>query len=249
MLHISSRSQESLKLWPRPHESGLSAISRERGAKVFEDRTDAGRRLAMALEKYRNQNVLVLAIPRGGVEVGYQVAKYMRSEFDVIMARKLPWPDNPEAGFGAIAEDSSTFIFPDVFKKLNKEKVDQIISEQYEELERRISALRAGSPLPKIAGRTVVLVDDGIATGSTMRVCIAMCRNAQAGRIVVAVPAAASDIANEFASLADEAVIIDKIDDFYAVAQAYRNWCDVSDREVIDTMHQWEYEKYQIMQH
>ena len=207
---------------------------------MFEDRTDAGRRLALALEKYREQNVLVLAIPRGGVEVGYQVAKYLHTEFDVIMARKFPWPDNSEAGFGAIAEDSSIFIFPGVFKKLSKEKIDQIISEQNAELERRVSALRAGYPLPKIAGRTVILVDDGIATGSTMRVCVAMCRNAQAGRIVVAAPVAASAIANEFAALTDETVIVDKIDDFYAVAQAYVNWYDVSDRKVIDIMHKWE---------
>lgn len=216
---------------------------------MFEDRDAAGQRLALALEGYRDQNVLVLAIPRGGVEVGYQVARYLQTEFDIIMARKLPWPDNSEAGFGAIAEDSSIFIFPEVFGKLKKKKIDQIISEQSAELERRISAFRAGCPLPTIAGRTVILVDDGIAMGSTMRVCVDMCRKAQAERIIVAAAVAGCDTAAEFRELADDVVIVDEIEDFYAVAQGYLNWCDVSDRQVIEIMHQWEYEKYQIMEY
>ncbi|MBW8036476.1 MAG: phosphoribosyltransferase [Planctomycetes bacterium] len=216
---------------------------------MFEDRDDAGQRLASALGGYRDQDALILAIPRGGIEVGYQVARYLQAEFDIIMARKLPWPDNSEAGFGAIAEDSSIFIFPEVFAKLAKKKIDRIISEQHAELERRIGALRAGCPLPKIAGRTVILVDDGIATGSTMRVCVDMCRKAQAGLIVVAVPVAGRISAEEFRELADDVVIVEEIENFYAVAQGYLDWCDVSDREVIEIMHQWEYEKYQIMEY
>lgn len=216
---------------------------------MFEDRDNAGQRLAYALEEYRDQNVLVLAIPRGGVEVGYQVARYLQAEFDIIMARKLPWPDNPAAGFGAIAEDSSVFIFPEVFGKLAKKKIDQIISEQDAELKRRIGALRAGYALPKIADRTVILVDDGIATGSTMRVCVSMCRKANAERIVVAAPVSSCDAAGELRGLVDDVVIIDEIKNFYAISQGYLNWYDVSDREVIEIVHQWEYEKYQIMEY
>lgn len=216
---------------------------------MFEDRDDAGQKLASALEGYRNQNPLVLAIPRGGVEVGYQVARYLQAEFDIIMARKLPWPGNPEAGFGAVAEDSSIFMFPEVFGELKKKKIDKIINEQNAELKRLIGALRAHCPLAKIEGRTVILVDDGIATGSTMRVCVEMCRKAHAERIVVAVPFACCDTTEEFRELADDVVVVDEIADFYAVAQGYLNWCDVSDRQVIEIMHQWEYEKYQIMEH
>jgi len=216
---------------------------------MFEDRDDAGQKLALALEGYRDQEALVLAVPRGGVEVGYRVARYLQAEFDIIMAGKLPWPDNSEAGFGAIAEDSSIFIFPGVFEKLKKKRIDRIISQQHAELERRIGALRAGCPLPKIAGRTVILVDDGIATGSTMRVCVDMCRKAQAERIVVAAPVAGRITTDEFRALADDVVVVDEIENFYAVAQGYLNWCDVSDRQVIEIMHQWEYEKYQIMEY
>lgn len=216
---------------------------------MFEDRDDAGMRLASALDEYRDQNVLVLAIPRGGVEVGYQIARYLQAEFDIIIARKLPWPNNSKAGFGTIAEDSSIFIFPEVFEKLSKERINRIISEQGKEIERRISALRADCPLPKITGRTVILVDDGIATGSTMRVCVDMCRKAQAEQIVVAVPVAGRITADEFRELVDDFVVIDEIENFYAVAQGYLNWSDVSDRQVIEIMHLWEYEKYQIMEY
>ena len=148
-----------------------------------------------------------------------------------------------------MAEDSSLFIFPEVFGKLNKKKIDRIISQQHSELKRRIGALRAGCPLPKIAGRIVILVDDGIATGSTMRVCVDMCRKAQAGKIVVAAAVAGRITADELRELADDVVIVDEIENFCAAAQGYFNWCDVSDRQVIEIMHQWEYEKYQIMEY
>ena len=141
------------------------------GLEMFEDRLDGGRRLALAMEKYQGEDVVVLAIARGGVPVGYNVARYLHAEFDVIVARKLPYPHNSQAGFGAVAEDGTTFVFPDAFEKFDKAAINDMIHQQQDELYRRISALRAGNPLINIEGKTVVLVDDGIAMGSTMRVC------------------------------------------------------------------------------
>lgn len=136
---------------------------------MFDNRKDAGEKLGRALEKYRDKGVLVLAIPKGGVEVGYEVTKYLNAEFSIIISRKLPFPDNPESGFGAVAEDGSMFIFDFAKDFFPPEMIDSILSEQRSEIERRIAVLRKGKPLPEIKGRTVILVDDGIAMGSTMR--------------------------------------------------------------------------------
>jgi putative phosphoribosyl transferase len=216
---------------------------------MFEDRLDAGRRLALAMQDYQGEDVVVLAIARGGVPVGYQVARHLHAEFDIIVARKLPYPHNPEAGFGAVAEDGTTFIFPDAFEKFDKESINDVLHEQQDELYRRINAMRAGTPLINIEGKTVILVDDGIAMGSTMRVCVTLCKNRKAKRIVIGSPVSGEDTAKEFSALVDEVVILETPADFHAVAQVYLNWSDVTDREVIDLVHQWEYEKHQVIGH
>jgi predicted phosphoribosyltransferase len=208
----------------------------------FEDRKDAGEKLARALEKYKSQNALVLAIPRGGVEVGYQVAEYLDADLSILVSRKLPFPDNPEAGFGAIAEDGSTFIVSDVALWLTKETLDKIIREQQREIQRRIRVLREGQPLPKIAERVVILVDDGLAMGSTMRAAIKLCKNKNARKIVVAIPVSGEDVAKEVGEMVDEITVLAKPAFFRAVAQAYLNWYDVSDQEVIEIMEKWQEE-------
>jgi predicted phosphoribosyltransferase len=203
---------------------------------MFKNRKDAGEKLAMALEKYRAENPLILAIPRGGVEVGLQVAKKLNADFSLIIARKLPFPDDPEAGFGAMAEDGSTFIFENAYYWLSGENIERIKKEQIAEIRRRISALREGEPLPEIKGRTVILIDDGIAMGSTMRAAIELCKNRKAGKIVVAAPVAGREVAEEIKRRADELVVLEIPAYFRAVAQAYENWYDVSDEEVLDLL-------------
>jgi len=205
---------------------------------MFKDRTDAGVQLGRALEHYSNRNVLVLAIPRGGVEVGRQAARHINADFSILISRKLPFDDNPEAGFGAIAEDGSRYICPHAVRPAWP-VVERIIAEQQAELDRRIKVLRQGRPLPDIEGRTVILIDDGIAAGSTMRVSIMLCRRRQARRIVVAVPVAGLDTAKELARLVDEIVVLECPQVFYAVAQVYNDWYDVDDREAIDILNQW----------
>jgi putative phosphoribosyl transferase len=207
---------------------------------MFEDRRDAGERLAKALVDYKGKaDVVVLAIPRGGVEVGYQVAKALDADFSLVIARKLPFPDDPEAGFGAIAEDGSTVILEHTGYGLLRDTVERVIDFQREDVQRRVAALRGGEPLPDLAGKTVILVDDGIAMGSTMRAAIKLCRNTGAGRIVVAVPVTGERKAREIGALVDEMVVLEKPPFFRAVAQAYSNWYDVSDREVMRIMDVW----------
>ncbi|PAV13669.1 phosphoribosyltransferase [Methanosarcina spelaei] len=203
---------------------------------MFKNRKDAGEKLAKALEKYRTENPIILAIPRGGVEVGLQVAAKLGADFSLIIARKLPFPDNPEAGFGAIAENGSTFILENAYYWLSEETIEQMKQEQTVEIERRIKVLRGGNPIPELAGRTVILIDDGIAMGSTMRAAIELCKNRKAGKIVVAVPVTGREVAEELQKKVDELVVIETPAYFRAVAQAYEKWYDVSDEEVLDLL-------------
>lgn len=210
---------------------------------MFKDRKDAGRRLALALERYRGRGALVLAIPRGGAEVGYEVARHLKADFSLIVARKLPYPENPESGFGAIAEDGSTFVFERSKRELPGPLIEKIAEEQKKEIKRRIEVLRGGRPLPEVAGRTVIIVDDGIAMGSTMRASIMLLRKRGAAKVVVAAPVAGKRTALEMRKLADEAVIVEEPEFFYAVAQVYENWYDVPDAEVLEIMRRWEEER------
>ncbi len=203
---------------------------------MFRDRKDAGKRLGEALSGYRNQNPLVLAIPRGGVEVGYEVAKALQADFDLLICRKLPYPDNPESGFGAIAEDGTLFINEAAAAYLSEGTILRIIEEQKREIERRIERLRGGRPITPVEGRTVILVDDGIAMGSTMTAALRMCRKRGAKRIVVAAPVAGARTIAYFSQVADDVVVLESPPDFYAVAQVYEKWYDVSDEEVLEIL-------------
>ena len=210
---------------------------------MFKDRRDAGKRLGKALKEYKHKRAIVLAIPRGGTEVGFQVAKCLNAEFSLLISRKLPYPANPEAGFGAIAEDGSMFISKDAAKFLSKKEIDEIKKEQIKEIKRRIEVLRNGKKLPEISGRTVILVDDGLAMGSTMKVSVTLCKKKKAKKIIVAAPVAGIGVFEEFEKIADEVVVLEKPLAFRAVADAYENWYDVSDEEVIRIMNEWEKKK------
>ena len=207
---------------------------------MFRDRKDAGQRLGRALAEYRNQGALVLAIPRGGAEVGFEVAAHLNADFSLIVSRKLPFPDNPESGFGAIAEDRSTFIYKDAASWVPWEAVERIARQQRQEIARRIEVLRGGRPLPTIKGRVVILVDDGLAMGSTMRASIMLCKKKGAKKIVVGAPVAGADVAGEIRRIVDEVVILEIPRFFHAVAQVYRNWYDLVDEDVFNILERWE---------
>ncbi len=202
----------------------------------FRDRAHAGRLLAEKLIDYESENPIVLAIPRGGVEVGIEVAKRLNCDFELLIVRKLPFPDNPESGFGAIAEDGSSVVFDRFAQTVPETERQQIYEAQQQEIQSRIRTLRKGRPLPAIKGRTVILIDDGIAMGSTMQASVAMCRNQKAQNIIVAAPVSSPRTKSEFQSLADDAVILTTPEFFQAVAQVYENWYDVSDEEVLELL-------------
>ena len=204
---------------------------------MFKNRREAGEKLAIALEKYKNkEDVIVLALPKGGIEVAFEVAKYLNAKFSLLIVRKLPFPDNPEAGFGAVAEDGSIYINKQSSRYLSEKEMNDIIFSQKNEIKRRISILRKGGPLPDIINKTVILIDDGIAAGSTMRAAIMLCRKQTAKKIIAAAPVAGKDVAGQINELADELVILETPYNFRAVAQVYENWYDVSDEEAIDLL-------------
>ena len=183
-----------------------------------------------------DSGALVLAIPRGGVEVGYEVARTLHTDFSLLICRKLPYPDDPESGFGALAEDGSLYINEAAALYVPDAARQRIVDAQAIEIGRRIETLRGGQPLPPMEGRTVILVDDGIAMGSTMRVAVDLCRKRRAGKVVVAVPVAGEKTVRVFSQTADDFVVLESPFPFYAVAQAYRDWYDVSDEEVLEIL-------------
>ncbi len=214
---------------------------------MFTDRRDAGQQLGRKLEPYRDEDPIVLGIPRGGVEVGYQVAKHLDADFSLLIARKLPYPDQPEAGFGAVAENGSTVILESASQWISDETIQETIEEQRQEIVRRAAVLREGEPLPELEGRTVILVDDGIAMGSTMRAATKCCRHENAGKVVVAVPVASREVTEQLGEerdgLVDEIVVLEQPRFFRAVAQVYERWYDVPDSEVVAIMERWRAER------
>jgi putative phosphoribosyl transferase len=210
--------------------------------RIFADRKDAGLELGKFLEnKYKDKNVLVLGIPRGGVIVAYEVAKILNGELSVVITKKLPHPLHEEFAIGAISEDGYVFL-TSTARDLNNEVVDRIAKAQSQEIESRINRFRKGKPLPAMANRVVIIVDDGIATGSTIVPAIKLCKSRKAARIIVAAPVSDGYV-SEIHSLADEIVIAERPDHFYAVGQVYEDFHHLSDEEVISVIDEFERQK------
>ena len=194
---------------------------------MFYDRADAGSKLGDALKAYKGKGVIVLAIPRGGVEVGYYAAKKLKADFNLLIVRKLPLPSNPEAGFGAIAEDGSTHIQKDAKYWVSESDAKRIKAEQRVIIKEH-QKLRV-KPLPSLKGKTVILVDDGIAMGSTIIAGVKAVRKLGAKKVVVASPVSGKNVNVG----ADELVVLETPDEFYGVAQVYYQWHDCTNEEVL----------------
>lgn len=207
---------------------------------MFRDRKDAGVRLAKTLEKYRGPDVLVLGVPRGGAETGYYVAQHLGAQFSLIIARKLGYPFSPETAMGALAEDGSLYV-TDMASERHQDLAEAREKES-KEIRRRIEKFRHGEALPEIKGRTVLLVDDGIATGATLFVAIQMCRNKQARKIVVAAPVSSQKMEEILRQMVDEVVILEKPDHFQAVSQVYQSFGNLTDEETVAFMEKWQEE-------
>lgn len=203
---------------------------------MFADRKEAGQLLASQLaSKYKNKNALILCIPRGGIPVGYEIARMLNAELSVVITKKLPHPSQEELAIGAAAEDGSVFLTT-YSRTIPEETIKRIVQEQMEEIRSRIQRFRKGKSLPEIRNRIVIIVDDGIATGSTIVPAIKLCKAKNAARVIVAAPVSGRRYVSEINALADEVVIVDQPDDFYAVGQVYEDFHHLSDKEVTDLL-------------
>jgi len=203
--------------------------------KRFRDRAEAGRLLAELLRDYAGRDdVVVLAPPRGGVPVGYEVARALGAPLDVFVVRKLGLPGHPELAMGALASGGLVVLNQGVTKALgiDEASVRRVIEAELEELQRREALFRGTSEPPDVAGKTVILVDDGLATGSTMRAAAQAVRQLDPKRIVVAVPVAAEETCDEFRDIVDEIVCGVTPRPFHAVGLWYDDFSQTSDEEV-----------------
>ncbi len=201
----------------------------------FENRVHAGRQLGRALQKYRTEpNLLVLGIPRGGIPVAAQVAISLNAPLDILLVRKLGVPGQEEVAFGAIASGHICVINQAVFQQLPSaaETFEKVEAKEARELARRTQIYCGDHPAPDLEDRCVIVVDDGIATGATMKAALQAVRQAGARQVVVAAPTAPATIFDELQGLADDMVILTTPVPFNAVSQVYRNFSQTTDAQV-----------------
>jgi putative phosphoribosyl transferase len=202
---------------------------------IFRDRIDAGQQLAEKLKAYADRSdVLVLALPRGGVPVGYEVAKQLRVPLDVFLVRKLGVPGYEELAMGAIASGGVRVINEDVVRYLgiSDEVIDRVAQYEQQELERRARAYRGDRPSPAVKDQVVILIDDGLATGSTMRAAATALRKQVPARIVIAVPVSSTQACDDFRDEVDEIVCATTPEPFGGVGLWYQDFSQTTDEEV-----------------
>ena len=202
---------------------------------IYRDRIDAGKQLASRLADYANRDdVLVLALPRGGVPVAYEVAKALPAPLDIFLVRKLGVPGHEELAMGAIATGGVRVVNDDVvnYLRIPDDVIDAVADKELSELERRERVYRGTRPEPNVQGKTVILVDDGLATGSTMRAAAAALRQQNPARIVVAVPVSATQTCDEYRMGVDEIICAKTPEPFMGVGMWYLDFSQTSDEEV-----------------
>jgi putative phosphoribosyl transferase len=202
--------------------------------RIFRDRQDAGQGLGKLLRHFAAEHPLVLALPRGGVPVGYEVARALGAPLDVLIVRKIGAPLQPELGVGAITEGGTRFLDADMCAGLGitRDEIDDIVAREQFEIDRRVQRYRAGKPLPALEGKTVILVDDGVATGGSARAAIRALRGLRPAKVVFAVPVASMQAAEVLAREADEFIAVDTPADMIAIGASYRDFHQVDNGEV-----------------
>lgn len=210
----------------------------EKKTTYFTDRVDAGKQLAAALSDVENENGIVLAIPRGGVVVGYEIAKALNLPLDVIIPHKIGAPDNPELAIGAMTEDGTIILDRSLVNYLSvPEKYIREESERQKlEIERRLKMYRKNEPYPDLKGRTVIVVDDGIATGSTMKAALASARKKGAKTIIAAAPVCPPSTIKDLEKQADQIICVHSPEYFSAIGEFYDNFDQTTDKEVIELL-------------
>lgn len=202
---------------------------------LFRNRPGAGKQLARELMRYAGRgDVIVLALPRGGVPVGFEIARALSVPFDVFVVRKLGLPFHEELGMGAIASGGARVLNDEVIDlyAISDDEIERVVESEARELERRQRLYRGDRPFPHLGNRTVILVDDGLATGSTMRVAVMALREEHPDRIVVAVPVAARDTCDALRDLCDDVICLETPEPFSVVGQWYEDFEQITDEEV-----------------
>jgi putative phosphoribosyl transferase len=202
---------------------------------LFVDRRDAGRKLARKLGRFRGEETVVLALPRGGIPVGYEVARQLGAPLEVFVVRKLGAPGHEELAMGAIASGGAVVFNEEVIEALgiSQEQIQNAAIHETAELRRREARYRRGRRLPNLRGRTVLIVDDGLATGSTMRAAVLAVRELDPARVVVAVPVGAAQTCQAMSSEADDVICVATPEPFYGVGRFYFDFSQTSDEEVV----------------
>jgi putative phosphoribosyl transferase len=209
---------------------------------VFENRYDAGRKLAEKLAEYAGQSVVVLGIPNGGVAVALGVALAIGADFDIVISRKIPLPLSPEGGFGSVTDDGTLILNEELVKKtgLTRQQINYQVSQVRVNIKERSLLYHKDRPPLSIAGRTVVIVDDGLASGYTMKAAIESLRHRRPEKIIAAVPVGPEHVIAEIRKVADRVVacVVASGPVFY-VADYYRYWYDITDSEVLSCLKEW----------
>jgi predicted phosphoribosyltransferase len=203
---------------------------------MFEDREDAGKKLAAALKKIKN--AVVFGIPRGGVVTAFYVSKELRAPLDVIVARKLGAPHEPELAIGAVAPDGSIYLDEDLVKQMEVSEgyIDSQVRIQLEEIKRRTKIFRNSIDPPQVKGKVAIVVDDGIATGYTMLAAIYYLRKLKPKKIIVAVPVSSPESLRMIEEKADSVICLEEHEPFYAIGMYYENFEQVSDEKVVSLL-------------
>lgn len=201
----------------------------------FKNREEAAKILAKELSEYQGKNPVVLAIPRGGVVIAYEVAKALDAPLDLIIPRKIGAPGNPELAIGAVTEDGTTVLNQRLIAELDitQEYIEMEKKNQIQEIKRRINAYRGDAPPQRLEGKTAILIDDGVATGATVKAAIRSVRKQKPSTIVVATPVGPPDTIDELRREVDRLVCPVIYEPFFAIGQFYEDFSQVSDEEVI----------------
>ncbi|MDA8236013.1 MAG: phosphoribosyltransferase family protein [Clostridia bacterium] len=201
---------------------------------MFKNRQEAGEKLAESLARFQDDDVLVLAVPRGGLVTAAPAIMKYGFAWDLIIPRKLGSPYNEEYAIGAVAVDGTYFVDEYLVQAMGvtEDYIRRAVTGEVEEIKRRLRAYRGHDRLPEVAGKTVILIDDGIATGFTIQAAVESIRNQGAKKIILAVPVAPKDTVERFARMVDEVVCLLAPQDFQAVGQFYRDFSQTSDEEV-----------------
>lgn len=205
---------------------------------MFLDRYDAGKKLSDNLEKFRNEDVVVFAIPRGGIETAYDSIKRFNFKWDLITPRKIGSPHNKEVAIGAVSVDGSYVVDEKVINWLNipDEYIKKQVDLEVKEIKRRLKEYRGNTELPDVRNKVTIVMDDGIATGYTLLAAIKTIKKLEPKRIIIAVPVAPAEIVEQFSKIVDEVICLLPLEDFYAVGAYYKNFSQVTDEKLFQIM-------------